>query len=93
MPTSASPDITSFAVLRTSQSVVSTLATSIAGWLIWTAMKIVPATAAAAPAALIRPLLVTFTVSSFVLDSCRRGMPAMSWTVGADVVRPHHQVR
>ena len=42
MPTSASVAMTTLAMLRTSQSVVVTEATSIGGCWIWTAMKISP---------------------------------------------------
>ena len=57
--------MTTLAVLRSAHSVVSTEATTIGGWLIWTAMKMAPATAAAAPAALVRPAAVTFMTGSW----------------------------
>src|SRR5262245_50909095 len=68
MPANARTVITIFAVSRTAISVVSRCATSAGGCLIWTPMKIDPATAAAAPAALVRPLLVMVM-----------GAPGSSW--------------
>ncbi len=52
MPASASAAMTILARSRTTHWVVSVVKLSIGGWLIWTAMKMAPATAAAAPAAL-----------------------------------------
>jgi hypothetical protein len=40
--------------------VVSVVKESKGGWPTWTEMKMAPATAAAAPAALVRPVAVTF---------------------------------
>ena len=50
--------MTALALLRTTHSAVSVVNESDGGWPTWTRMKIVPATAAAIPAALVRPLLV-----------------------------------
>ena len=91
MPTSASAAMTAFAVLRTTQSVLATEARSMGGWLIWTAMKISPATAALMPAARVRLVVVMVTTDSWVAAG-RAGCPAMSRTVGIDMVTPHHQV-
>ena len=55
-----------FAELRTTHSVVATEATSMGGWLIWTAMKISPATAALTPAARVRPVVVMVMTDSWV---------------------------
>ena len=52
--------MTILAQLRATHWVVSVVKVSVAGWLIWTAMKMAPATAAAAPAALMRPVAVMF---------------------------------
>src|SRR6478735_4232562 len=65
MPASARAAMTTLAVLRSAHSVVSTEETTIGGWLIWTVMKMAPATAAAAPAALVRPVAVTFMTGSW----------------------------
>src|SRR5215207_7137893 len=67
MTATARADITILAQLRTTHSVVSVVKDSVGGWLIWTAMKMLPATAAAAPAALVRLLVVTFMTGSFGL--------------------------
>ena len=55
MPASARPFMTTFATLRSTQSALSTDETSMGGWAIWTPMKMAPATAAARPAARVRP--------------------------------------
>jgi hypothetical protein len=54
MPASPSTAISTFRELRTASSVVVTEVASTWGWLIWTPMKISPATTAAAPAARVR---------------------------------------
>src|SRR3954465_8344340 len=59
-PTSASAAITDFALQRATHWSVSFVKDSKDGCPIWTAMKMVPATAAAAPAALVRPVAVMF---------------------------------
>ena len=56
MPASASAAMTALAELRSTHSAVSTVATSIGGWLIWTAMNSEPATAALMPAARVSPV-------------------------------------
>src|SRR4051794_38028948 len=66
MPASASAAITVLATLRATHSVVSVVKVSVAGWLIWTAMKMDPATAAATAAALVRPVAVMFTTGSWI---------------------------
>ena len=67
MPASARAAITVLAQLRATHWVVSVVKESKGGWPIWTVMKMAPATAAAAPAALVRPLVVTFMRCSLVL--------------------------
>ena len=64
--------MTTLAQLRTTHSVVSAEATSIGGWLTWTAMKMAPAATAAAPAARVRAEEVMVMSSSLVvLVGCR----------------------
>src|SRR5690242_6422908 len=63
MPASASAAMSTLRVSRTAIWVVWIEVASRCGWPIWTAMKIAPAAAAAAPAALVRLLLVTFMVA------------------------------
>ena len=53
-------------------------------------MKIEPATAAAAPAARMREVLVT--VMAMLPGRCRAVRPAMSLTVGSGMVSAHHLV-
>ncbi len=57
--------MTTFIELRTTHSVVVTEATSIGGWLIWTAMKSSPAATAARPAARPRVVEVMVMIGSF----------------------------
>ena len=58
MPARASAIMTILAVSRTTHWWVSVVKVSAAGWPIWTAMKMDPATAAATPADLVRPVAV-----------------------------------
>jgi hypothetical protein len=101
MPASAAAAMTVFALWRTTHSVVVTEETSMAGWLIWTAMKRAPATAAEMPAAWVRPFVVTVMVGSLVLvrepggmsghvtdARNRRGDPASPCDVTWWVIRP-----
>ena len=64
-----------------------------AGWLIWTAMKMVPAATAAAPAALTSPLRVMFMAMLLVgPGGVPGGRPATSATLGGGVVTGHHHL-
>src|SRR4051794_2898473 len=67
IPASANAAITALALLRTAHWVVSAEAATIGGCLIWTAMKMPPATAAATPAARVRLAAVTFMADSLFL--------------------------
>ena len=87
MPASASATMTLLAISRVTHWVVSVVKVSVAGCLIWTAMKMDPATAAAAPAALVRPVAVMVMtapapgagrVSGDVMDARSRGGEATS---------------
>src|SRR3954447_15982099 len=65
IPASARAAITALAQLRATHWVVSVVKESNDGWPIWTTMKMAPATAAAAAAALVRAVAVTFMTGSW----------------------------
>src|SRR3954453_16209407 len=91
MPASARAVITALAVQRTTHSLVSVRKLSKGGWLIWTAMKMAPAAAAAMPAAWVSVRVVT-VMAGLLVGTGRAGRPAMSRTVGSGLVTAHHQV-
>jgi hypothetical protein len=90
-PAIASPDMTSFAMLRTCQLTPSVNACTVnAGCLIWTPTKMAPATAVLMPAARGRLAVVVVMARSY--RSRRRAVRLLSRTVGIDVVRLHHNL-
>ncbi len=57
--------MTAFALLRATHAAVSVVNESDGGWPTWTRTKMAPAPTAAAPAALVRPLLVICMTGSW----------------------------